>query len=82
MISQQGRVVKNTIDKTEGICYNLKMIIIIKMRAKMADIKYKTKQREEILNFFIQNKDKCFSAREVCSFVKAGEATVHTKHIL
>lgn len=42
----------------------------------MADLKYRTKQRDEILRFFEENKEKCFSAREVCSFVKAGEATV------
>lgn len=42
----------------------------------MAEVKYKTKQREEILRFFMNNKDECFSARDVCAHVSAGEATV------
>lgn len=42
----------------------------------MAATKYKTKQRDEILRFFMDNEDKCYTAREVCANVKAGEATV------
>lgn len=42
----------------------------------MAEIRYRTKQRDEILRFFMENKDKCFSAREVSTNVRAGEATV------
>ena len=38
--------------------------------------KYKTKQRDEILRLFMYNEGKCMSAREVCSVVTAGEATV------
>ena len=38
--------------------------------------KYKTKQRDEILRLFMDNEGKCMSAREVCSVVTAGEATV------
>lgn len=52
------------------------MIIKFKMGIKMAETKYKTKQRDEILRFFMDNEDKCFTAREVCAGVKAGEATV------
>lgn len=42
----------------------------------MPKTKYKTKQRDEILHFFMDNEDKCMTAREVCSHVSAGEATV------
>ena len=42
----------------------------------MAETKYRTKQRDEILRFFMDNEDKCFTAREVCVHVTAGEATV------
>lgn len=42
----------------------------------MSEIRYKTKQRDEILSFFAENRDKCFTAKDVCSNVKAGEATV------
>ena len=38
--------------------------------------KYRTKQRDEILRLFMDNSDKCMNAREVCSEVTAGEATV------
>ncbi len=38
--------------------------------------KYRTKQRDEILRLFKENSDKCMNAREVCSKVSAGEATV------
>lgn len=54
--------------------YNLKMII--KFGEKMAETKYKTKQRDEILGFFRENADGCFTAREVIEKVRAGEATV------
>lgn len=37
---------------------------------------YKTKQRDEILCFLMENKDCCFSAREISEHVTAGEATV------
>ena len=42
----------------------------------MPETKYRTKQRDEILRFFMDNEDKCFTARDVCARVKAGEATV------
>jgi Fur family ferric uptake transcriptional regulator len=42
----------------------------------LAEQKYKTKQRDEILNFFINHPNECFSAREVYHGVSAGEATV------
>ena len=38
--------------------------------------KYQTKQRDEILNFFHENEEKCFTAKEICSNVSCGEATV------
>lgn len=37
---------------------------------------YKTKQRDEILRFLMENEDACFSAREISERVTAGEATV------
>ena len=37
---------------------------------------YKTKQRDEILRFLMENKDSCFSAKEISKQVTAGEATV------
>lgn len=37
---------------------------------------YKTRQRNEILRFFEENPDGCFSAREVAARVSAGESTV------
>lgn len=37
---------------------------------------YKTKQRDEILRFLMENEDACFSAREISEHVTAGEATV------
>ena len=40
------------------------------------ETKYRTKQRDEILRFFMDHEDKCYTAREVCAEVKAGEATV------
>lgn len=42
----------------------------------MSEIKYRTRQRDEILRFFEENEDKCFSAKEVTRHVNAGEATV------
>ncbi len=42
----------------------------------MAETKYKTKQRDEILRFFEENREGCFSVRDVISSVSAGEATV------
>ena len=42
----------------------------------MPKVKYKTRQRDEILKYFMANGDKCLSAREVCAAVTAGEATV------
>lgn len=38
--------------------------------------KYKTKQRDEILSFFTEHGDSCFTARDVCQKVSCGEATV------
>ncbi len=37
---------------------------------------YKTKQRDEILRFLMENDDVCFSAKEITDRVSAGEATV------
>ncbi len=37
---------------------------------------YKTKQRDEILRFLMENKDCCYSAREISDQVSAGDATV------
>ncbi|MBQ7600167.1 MAG: transcriptional repressor [Clostridia bacterium] len=42
----------------------------------MGEIKYNTKQREEILELLKANRDRCLTAREICGMVKAGEATV------
>lgn len=39
-------------------------------------ITYKTRQRDEILRFFTEHKDQCFSARDLIGQVDAGEATV------
>ncbi len=39
-------------------------------------MRYKTKQRDEVLRFFMEHEDQCFSAREVYENVEAGEATV------
>ncbi len=37
---------------------------------------YRTKQRDEILRFFMDHEDECYTAREVCRQVNAGDATV------
>ncbi len=37
---------------------------------------YRTKQRDEILRFFQDHADECYTAREVGRLVSAGEATV------
>lgn len=37
---------------------------------------YKTRQRDEILRFFIEHADECYSAKDVYEQVNAGEATV------
>lgn len=37
---------------------------------------YKTKQRDEILRFFTEHRDRCFSARDLIGQVDAGEATI------
>ena len=37
---------------------------------------YKTRQRDEILRFFMEHQDGCFSAKDVYKQVNAGEATV------
>ncbi len=42
----------------------------------MAKRVYKTKQRDEILRFFMDNEDECFSAKDIIGKVEAGEATV------
>lgn len=42
----------------------------------MPEFKYKTKQREEIVSLFSGNRERCFTAREICRLVGAGEATV------
>jgi Fur family ferric uptake transcriptional regulator len=42
----------------------------------MSEIKYNTKQREEILSLLRDNRTRCLTAREICGSVKAGEATV------
>lgn len=40
---------------------------------------YKTKQREDLLNFFKNNKDKCFLAKDIIksSSINLGEATIY-----
>lgn len=42
----------------------------------MAEKSYKTKQRDEILRFFMDHEDECFSAKDIIGKVEAGEATV------
>jgi len=42
----------------------------------MEQRKYKTRQMDEILRFFMENSDTCFSARDIVERVEAGEATV------
>lgn len=37
---------------------------------------YKTRQRDEILRFLMENRGKCFSAKEISEQVTAGDATV------
>jgi len=37
---------------------------------------YKTRQRDEILRFFMEHPDQCYAAKEVYKQVSAGEATV------
>ncbi len=37
---------------------------------------YKTRQRDEILRFLMENKESCFSAKEISAHVTAGDATV------
>jgi len=54
--------------------YNLKMKIKIKLEKPMSQ--YKTKQRDEILRFFMEHPDGCYSAKDVYGQVNAGEATV------
>ena len=39
-------------------------------------MQYKTRQRDAVLRFFEEHADRCFSVREVCGQVNAGEATV------
>ncbi len=39
-------------------------------------MRYRTKQRDEVLRFFMDHEEECFSAREVYEQVEAGEATV------
>jgi len=43
---------------------------------ELAEQKYKTKQRDEILRFMMEHENECFSVREVYDRVEAGEATV------
>ncbi|MBE6627146.1 MAG: transcriptional repressor [Ruminococcaceae bacterium] len=50
--------------------------MIIKLEKHMSETRYKTRQRDEILAFFADHKDECFTAKEVCGRVSAGEATV------
>jgi len=40
---------------------------------------YKTKQREDLLNFFKSNKDKCYLAKDIIknSSINLGEATIY-----
>lgn len=52
------------------------MIMIIKSEKNMSTVKYKTKQRDEILSFFESHSEECFSAKDVCGKVNCGEATV------
>lgn len=56
------------------------MIVDIKFKRCVMDNKtYKTKQRSELLDFFKQNKDKCFLAKDIIksSCVTLGEATIY-----
>lgn len=39
-------------------------------------ITYRTRQRDEILRFFTEHRDGCYSARELVGRVDAGEATI------
>lgn len=39
-------------------------------------MKYHTRQRDAVLQFFLDHRDRCFTAREVYEQVEAGEATV------
>ena len=52
----------------------MKMKIKIKLEKLMSQ--YKTKQRDEILRFFMEHPDGCYSAKDVYGQVNAGEATV------
>ena len=68
------------IDMVFFLWYNfkLKLIIIFKSGESFMAEKttYKTRQRDEILRFFTEHKDCCFSARDLIGQVDAGEATV------
>lgn len=68
------------IDISVVLCYNpkLKLIIIFNLGESFMAEKttYKTRQRDEILRFFTEHKDRCFSARDLIGQVDAGEATV------
>ena len=39
-------------------------------------MRYKTRQRDEVLRFFMEHENECFSARDVYEHVEAGETTV------
>jgi len=60
--------------------YNSKLKLIIIFNSGeffMAEkTTYKTRQRDEILRFFTEHRDRCFTARDLIGQVDAGEATV------
>lgn len=80
MISHEKKLVKNAnlilTFKFRRCIISCNLKTIIKFGVVMAETKYKTKQRDEILSFFRENADGCFTAREVIENVHAGEATV------
>lgn len=68
------RTIRILLDREGRVWYNLKMKIKIKLENPMSQ--YKTRQRDEILRFFMEHPDGCFAAKDVYKQVNAGEATV------
>jgi Fur family ferric uptake transcriptional regulator len=54
----------------------MKLKFIFKYAETGGPMQYRTKQRDEILRFFMDHADRCFSVKEVRGQVDAGEATV------
>lgn len=70
-----GILIQIDIDFQIAVWYNL--IVIIKLKGNnMSQRIYKTKQRDEILQFLAEHRDTCFSAKDITERVTAGEATV------